>query len=191
MGTPIATLRVPKNRDWKCPICNGVSGVGRPLPEECIIPERRIDNECLAFRQLDLAQQYADEKEEVVFSLFEDEGTPPFLKKRAISSIKVGGNDVEFSIPVPKGHPEIAAYRAQMDLLAEALEAKNVREYGLKGWMVDFKGEEASVGVCEAAYPPGEKADRPDLTAVAKALRSANNIRVPHVPWPRYHASSA
>jgi hypothetical protein len=28
-----------------------------------MIPERRIDSECLAFRQVDLAQQYADKKE--------------------------------------------------------------------------------------------------------------------------------
>jgi hypothetical protein len=126
-------------------------------------------------------------KDEVVFDFFEKEGLPPFEKKeRAISWIKVDGRDVEFSLPVPDGHPEVAAYRAALDELAAALEAKKVREYGLKGWAVEYDGREATVGECEAAYPAGEKADRPDVDAVAAALRSVKVIRVPHVPWPRH-----
>ena len=125
-------------------------------------------------------------KGEVVFDFFELEGRPPFKnKERAITAVNVDGKDVELWIQVPSGHPEAEAYRSVLDELANAITTGKVREYGAKGWMVEYNGKEAGVGDCDAGYPPGVEDDRPNLDAVARTLREIKTIRVPHVPWPR------
>jgi hypothetical protein len=115
------------------------------------------------------------------------EGALPFAKKeRAITSVSVDGINIDLWVEVPSGHPDAQAYREVLDELASAITVGKAREYGAKGWLVEYNGKEAGVGDCDSGYPPGVEEVRPSLVAVARTLREIENIRVPHAPWEAY-----
>jgi hypothetical protein len=126
-------------------------------------------------------REYA--KREIVFDLFQAGVSG---RERAITRINVDGKDVPLSIEAPAGHPDTAAYRAALDELVGGLKSGEVRECGVRGWRVEHDGKVAEVGDCDAGYPAGVEPDRPDVDAVARALMTITNIKVPHVPEARY-----